>query len=42
MTLQGDDGMMMLATWVSGRFSYSVSTPGMTTEEIEAVIAEMK
>lgn len=41
-TLQGDDGMMMLATWVSGRFSYSVSTPGMTTEEIEAVIAEMK
>lgn len=41
-TLQGDDGMMMLATWVSGRFSYSVSTPGMTAEEIEAVIAEMK
>lgn len=41
-TLQGDDGMVMLATWVSGRFPYSVSTHGMTAEEIESVIAEMK
>lgn len=41
-TLQGDDGMMMLATWVSGRFSYSVSAPGMTAEDVESIIAKMK
>jgi len=41
-TFQGDDGRVMLATWVSGRFSYCVSAPAMTAEEVEAIVAAMK
>lgn len=41
-TLQGDDDRVMLATWVSGRFSYAVCAPAMTVEEVEAIVAAMK
>lgn len=33
---------VMLATWVSGRFSYAVCAPAMTVEEVEAIVAAMK
>lgn len=41
-TMQGDDGCVMLATWTKNQFSYSLSAPAMTMEEAETVILAMK
>ena len=41
-TEQGEDGRVLLATWTKGQFSYSISVPSMTAQEVETIILAMK
>lgn len=41
-TEQGNDGKIMLATWTDAGYTYSVSTPGLSKDEIENIILNIK
>lgn len=41
-TLKGDNGIVMTATWTDGDYSYSISTDGISADEISALIAEIE
>ncbi len=41
-TLKGDNGIVMTAIWTDGDYSYSISTYGISTDEISALIAEIE
>ena len=41
-TEKGNDGNVMLATWTSGDYSYSVDTSGMSAEAINEIIQQVK
>lgn len=39
---QGNDGKVMLATWTDAGYTYSVSTPGISAEEMKTIIQQIK
>lgn len=39
---QGNDGKVMLATWTDAGYTYSVSTPGISENEMENIIQQIK
>ena len=39
---QGNDGKVMLATWTDAGYTYSVSTPGISENEMENIIKQIK
>ena len=41
-TEQGNDGKVMLATWTDAGYTYSVSTPGISENEMENIIQQIK
>ena len=41
-TLKGDNGIVMTAIWTDGDYSYSISTDGISADEISALIAEIE
>ena len=41
-TEKGENGKVSLATWTSGDYSYSVSVPGMSHEEVSSIIEQVK
>lgn len=41
-TEKGNDGTISLAIWKTDEYSYSVSVPGMTEEEIATIIEQVK
>lgn len=41
-TEKGNDGKVYLAIWSDGDYSYAVSTPGMTSDEVTAIITQIK
>ena len=41
-TEQGNDGKVMLATWTNAGYTYSVSTPEISAEEMENIIQQIK
>ena len=42
-TVKGEDGRIMVATWTDGEYSYCISADaGLTVDELAALIAEVK
>lgn len=41
-TEKGNDGKVYLAIWSDSDYAYSISTPGMTSDEVAAIIAQIK
>lgn len=41
-TMKGENGMVMTAVWTDGDYSYSISTDGLSVDEISALIAEIE
>ena len=41
-TMKGDNGMVKTAIWTDGDYSYSISTNGISVDEISALIAEIE
>ena len=41
-TEQGNDGKVMLATWIDASYTYSVSTPEISAGEMETIIRQIK
>lgn len=40
--MKGNDGMVSLATWSDGEFSYAVLTPELGEEIVTTMIQQMK
>lgn len=41
-TLKGDNGIVMTAIWTDGNYSYSISTDGISADEISSLIAKIE
>ena len=41
-TEKGNDGTVSLATWTTEDYSYSISVPGMSEDEIAVIIEQVK
>lgn len=41
-TLKGNDGKIMLATWTSGTYTYAINTPGISQEEMILLIQQVQ
>ncbi|MBQ5545693.1 MAG: hypothetical protein IIU00_08425 [Clostridia bacterium] len=41
-TFKGNDGKVTVAIWSDDKYAYSVTTPGVTVEEMKALVAAVK
>ena len=41
-TFKGDSGKVMVAVWNDDEYAYSVTTPGVTVEEMKSLVASVK
>lgn len=41
-TLKSNDGKIMLATWTSGAYTYAITTPGISQEEMTTLIQQVQ
>ena len=41
-TFKGDGDKVMVAVWNDDKYAYSVTTPGVTADEMKALVASVK